>query len=94
MGSLKEFATGKGGPAKAPKPDLEIVVGAPAAKGKGVAPEVKERPGAMDAEPDVAPSQEEVAAFKELQSAFNKGDPMSGAMALKNFLHECGAYNG
>ena len=40
-----------------------------------------------------APTQEEVAAFKELQSAFTKGDPTAGAMALKNFLMECGVYN-
>lgn len=43
-------------------------------------------------ETDAAPSKEEVAVAKELQSAFTKGSPAALAMALKNFLHECGVY--
>ena len=44
-------------------------------KGKGGEPEAAEESD----EPMEAPTQEEVAAFKELQSAFTKGDPTAGA---------------
>lgn len=39
---------------------------------------------------DESPSSEQIAAFKELAAALKSGDAKTGAMALKNFMHECG----
>lgn len=62
---------------------LAIVLGGP----KAAAPP----PPDSEAEVESAgPSKEEVAAFKELQAAMKSGDASTGAMALKNFLRECG----
>ena len=43
---------------------------------------------AVDDEPDVTPSADEVAVAKELLAALKKGDPTAVAMALKNFIQE------
>lgn len=83
LSDFKVAAPGK--PGAAAKTFADLLSG----KGKGGEPEAAEESD----EPMEAPTQEEVAAFKELQSAFTKGDPTAGAMALKNFLMECGVYN-
>jgi hypothetical protein len=68
--------------------DLALILAGPPPK-KGL-------PASPSSEPDMddagGPSAEEVSAFKEMQAAIKGGDAHTGAMALKNFLKECGAY--
>lgn len=52
---------------------------------KGLKSESAEEP-----DEDDSPSSEQIAAFKELAAALKSGDAKTGAMALKNFMHECG----
>jgi len=59
-------------------PGLAIVMGGKPPKAPASEPEME------------GPSEEEVSAFTELQAALESGDAATGAMALKNFLSECG----
>ncbi len=64
-------------------------------KAPGIALVLAGKPKGKPAEPDEddeGPSEEEVAAFAELQKAMKGGDAATGALALKNFMKECGAY--
>lgn len=61
-------------------PGLAVVIGGP-----------KGPPAPPESEPELDDiSDEEVAAFSELQAALDSGDAHTGALALKNFMKECG----
>lgn len=83
---LSDFA--KKAPAAEPESSGKLKAAKPSKLLAALAPPKEEEAE----ETDAAPSKEEVAVAKELQSAFTKGSPAALAMALKNFLHECGVY--